>query len=51
MAENLVIAQGDKEEKYRTLYAQIETLVEGESDMIARMANIAAMIHATFDFW
>lgn len=51
MAENLVIAQGDKEEKYRTLYAQIETLIEGESDMIARMANIAAMIHATFDFW
>lgn len=51
MAEHLIISSGDKEEKYRTLYSQIKSLSEGESDMIANMANISAMIHATFGFW
>ena len=51
MAEELHIAQGGKEEKYVLLYKQICTLVEGESDTIANMANIAAMIHETFGFW
>ncbi|MBR5843988.1 MAG: GAF domain-containing protein [Bacteroidaceae bacterium] len=51
MAEHLDISQGDKTDKYSTLYKQIVSLVEGEPDTIARMANIAAMIHATFGFW
>ena len=51
MAENLIIAEGGKEQKYELLYKQIEALVAGESDTIANMANIAAMIHATFGFW
>lgn len=51
MAEHLDIAQGSKEEKYNVLYTQIESVVSAEADMIARMANVAAMIHATFDFW
>lgn len=51
MAENLIIAEGGKEAKYALLYKQIEALVEGESDAIANMANIAAMIHQTFSFW
>lgn len=51
MAEELVVAQGGKEEKYEVLYRQIEALMEGESDMIANMANVAAMIHSTFHFW
>ena len=51
MAENLIIAEGSKEQKYELLYKQIESLVAGESDTIANMANIAAMIHATFGFW
>lgn len=51
MAENLIIAEGDKAEKYSLLYKQIAALVEGESDTIANMANIAAMIHHTFSFW
>ena len=51
MAENLIIAEGGKEAKYALLYKQIEALVEGESDAIANMANIAAMIHHTFSFW
>ncbi len=51
MAEELIVAQGGKEEKYELLYRQIEALMEGESDMIANMANVAAMIHSTFNFW
>lgn len=51
MAEELIVAQGGKEEKYELLYRQIEALMEGESDMIANMANVAAMIHSTFHFW
>lgn len=51
MAENLLISKGNKEEKYTLLYKQIVSLTEGESDTIANMANIAAMIHATFGFW
>lgn len=51
MAEELHIAQGGKEEKYALLYKQVISLVEGENDTIANMANIAAMIHTTFNFW
>ena len=51
MAENLIIAEGGKAEKYSLLYKQIAALIEGESDTIANMANIAAMIHHTFSFW
>ena len=51
MAENLLIAEGGKHERYELLYKQIVALVDGESDEIANMANIAAMIHYTFGFW
>lgn len=51
MAEELHIAQGGKEDKYALLYAQIKSITEGEDDLIANMANVAAMIHETFGFW
>lgn len=51
MAEHLIIAEGGKKERYGLLYEQVAALVEGERDLIANMANVAAMIHATFDFW
>jgi GAF domain-containing protein len=51
MAEELYIADGNKEEKYALLYKQIVSLIEGENDTIANMANIVAMIHNTFGFW
>ena len=51
MAENLIIAEGDKAEKYALLHEQIRALVADEKDMIANMANIASMIHHTFGFW
>ncbi len=40
-----------KAEKYKSLLPQIAALVEGESDMIAKMANVAAALHETFGFW
>lgn len=51
MAENLIIAEGTKEEKYDLLAQQIACVIEDEQDMIANMANISAMIHDTFGFW
>jgi GAF domain-containing protein len=49
MAEELKIAQGGKDERYDLLYRQVVALVESESDTIANMANVAAMIHATIE--
>lgn len=51
MAENLIVADGSKEEKYELLFKQIAAVTDAESDTIANMANIAAMIHQTFNFW
>ena len=51
MAEELLTIEGTKRERYDLLYRQIESLVEAERDPIARMANVAAMIHYTFRFW
>ena len=51
MAEELLTIEGTKRERYDLLYRQIESLVEAERDPIARMANVAAMIHHTFRFW
>ena len=51
MSEVLRIAQGSKEEKYSELLPQIKSVVEDEPDQIARMANVAAMLHETFGWW
>ncbi|MBS1319387.1 GAF domain-containing protein [uncultured Parabacteroides sp.] len=51
MAENLIITEGDKEQQYQTLFPQIEALLAGETDMTANMANIAAALKQTFDFF
>lgn len=51
MAENLIVSDGTKDQKYTLLYNQIKVLTEGEDDTIANMANISSMIHQTFGFW
>ena len=51
MAEHLIIEGNSKEERYATLLPQLQSLVEGESDVIANMANVAACIKDTFHFW
>ena len=51
MAEQLIIKGETKQKRYEALLPQIEAVVEGESDLIANMANVAAMLHETFGFW
>lgn len=51
MAEDLNIAQGTKEEKYRTLLPQLKSLLEGEDDLIANLANVSAALKETFRFF
>lgn len=40
-----------KSDTYQSLLPQIEALTEGETDVIAKMANVAAALHQTFGFW
>ncbi len=51
MSENLIIKGNSKKELYENLLPQIESLVEGESDLIANMSNISACLKDTFNFW
>ena len=48
MAEDLLIAKGTREEQYQTLLPQIQALLEGEPDLVANMANIAAALKEQF---
>ncbi len=40
-----------KEEKYAALLPQVKSLCEGETDTIAKMANVSALLHSEFGFW
>ena len=51
MSENLIIKGDSKQELYENLIPQITSLVEGETDVIANMANISACMKDTFNFW
>lgn len=51
MAEEFYVAQGTKEAQYRALLPQIDTLITGERDLIANMANVAAVLKAQFHFF
>ena len=41
----------EKAQRYDLTLRQLSALAEGETDTIALMANAAAMIHDTFQFW
>ena len=41
----------NKKEKYAEVFRMIQAVVEGESDMVANMANVAALLHEEFGFW
>lgn len=51
MAENLIINGGNKQEMYETLLPQLLSLTTGETDIVANMANVAAALKQTFDFF
>ncbi len=41
----------DKNENYRLLLAQVRAITKNETDAVANMANVAALIQETFRFW
>ena len=48
MAEDLSIVSGTKQEQYEALIPQIKGLLEGESDLVANLGNIAAALKEQF---
>lgn len=48
MADDLQIITGNKIEQYQTLLPQIKALLEGEPDLVANLANIAAALKEQF---
>lgn len=52
MAEDLNVIEGTKEEQYQSLLPQIKGLLEGETDLVANLANVAAALKEQFKwFW
>ena len=51
MADDLSIISGTKEEQYQALIPQIKGLLEGETDLTANLANIAAALKEQFKWW
>lgn len=52
MAEDLNVIEGTKEEQYQSLIPQIQGLMEGETDLIANLANVVAALKEQFKwFW
>ena len=52
MSEDLAIIKGTKQEQYESLIPQIKGLLEGETDLIANLGNVAAALKEQFGwFW
>ena len=49
--ETLTISGNSKQEKYTSLLPQVQAVMDSSVDIIANMANMAAMLHETFGFW
>ncbi len=48
MAEDLSIISGNKIEQYQALLPQIKAIIEGETDLVANLANISAALKEQF---
>lgn len=51
MAESLLITATGRAERYAQLYPQLSSLLEGENDLVACLANFCAALKSTFGFW
>jgi GAF domain-containing protein len=52
MGENITILKNaSKAAQYENLLPQIKALIEPETDFIANLANVAAVLKSTFDFF
>ena len=50
MAEDLTIINGTKQEQYEALIPQIKGLLEGETDLVANLANVTAALKEQFNW-
>jgi GAF domain-containing protein len=48
MSEDLLLSKGTKEEQYQNLFSQVAALLEGETSLIANLANMAAALKEQF---
>lgn len=52
MSEELRISVStDKKEKYESLLPQLSALIDGETDLIANLANLSAALKEVFGWW
>ena len=51
MAEQLIITATDKAGIYAEILPQIKSVVSSESDLVANMANVSAILKEAFGFW
>lgn len=51
MAEDLHISSGTKAQQYQALVPQIKALLDGEADLVANLANLAAALKEQFGWW
>ena len=51
MAEDLIKISGTRADQYLNLHPQIQSLLAGETDLYANLANISAAIHDIFGFF
>ena len=48
MAEDLTVVEGTRQDQYSSLLPQIKGLLEGETDLVANLANVAAALKEQF---
>ena len=52
MSESIFCPENlSKEEKYQYLLPQIKSLIDGETDLIANLANVSAALKSSFNFF
>jgi L-methionine (R)-S-oxide reductase len=51
MSESISVSGTNKKEKYQSLLPQISSLIEGETDLIANLANIISALKYGMDFF
>lgn len=52
MAESITLTPGaTKAQRYQELIPQIRSVIEDETDLVANLANVAAMLREAFDFF
>src|SRR5580765_580664 len=50
MSEDLYIIRGTKEEQYTNLLPQVKGLLEGETELVANLANVTAALKEQFNW-